>query len=331
MRACSLSFLILFVCVAPGPLQAADGTIPVWTQTVITQPGHYILTRDISVSSGVAITVDADGVTLDLNGHTITSSDPVDPVILLTPDKDDLHVKNGTLQGGGYGIHSNGAAATSHIRVHDLTISGQAGYGMLFVSPAYVEVLGCRVGPTESQEGISVQGSPGFSGRFIDNVVVDPGDKGIELQYLHEGEVAGNIVTQHQEHDHGLYLSSCRANRIEANIVSSELDGGHSGIYADCDDSVISGNLSRGFTYGIEVRGNGNRVISNEANDNSNDGIYVSGTDNYVFDNMCHGNAGYGIRFGDGNGHAYRDNMLRGNSLGAVGGAPNTDVGGNIF
>jgi hypothetical protein len=40
---------------------------------VITRPGVYVLRRDITVPSGDAVTITAHGVTLDLNGHTIST------------------------------------------------------------------------------------------------------------------------------------------------------------------------------------------------------------------------------------------------------------------
>ncbi len=39
--------------------------------TTITAPGHYVLTRDISAASGPVLDIQADGVTVDGNGHTI--------------------------------------------------------------------------------------------------------------------------------------------------------------------------------------------------------------------------------------------------------------------
>jgi hypothetical protein len=43
---------------------------------VISQAGSYYLTRNITVSSGDAITIGANNVTLDLNGFAISSTAP---------------------------------------------------------------------------------------------------------------------------------------------------------------------------------------------------------------------------------------------------------------
>ena len=45
----------------------------------ISQPGSYYLTANLTVASGDAIDINANGVTLDLNGFTISSTDPATP------------------------------------------------------------------------------------------------------------------------------------------------------------------------------------------------------------------------------------------------------------
>ena len=44
------------------------------TPLTITQPGSYYLTHQLTVSTGNAIDIDTNGVTLDLNGFTISST-----------------------------------------------------------------------------------------------------------------------------------------------------------------------------------------------------------------------------------------------------------------
>src|SRR5208283_1667721 len=55
-------------CCSGTPISSAPFTI--------TQPGFYYLSANITVSSGNAIIINADGVTLNLNGFTISSTDP---------------------------------------------------------------------------------------------------------------------------------------------------------------------------------------------------------------------------------------------------------------
>jgi hypothetical protein len=67
-----LSGLLLAGAAAVTSLPAANGDIPVFQATTITQPGRYVVTRDITTQGDVVV-IQTSGVTLDLNGHTITS------------------------------------------------------------------------------------------------------------------------------------------------------------------------------------------------------------------------------------------------------------------
>ena len=68
----------------------------------ISASGSYYLTGNLSVSSGDAITVTAHGVSIDLNGFTIssTSANPSGTAILFTGTSSNVTVKNGFIQSG---------------------------------------------------------------------------------------------------------------------------------------------------------------------------------------------------------------------------------------
>ena len=106
----------------------------------ITNSGSYYLTTNISVTSGTAITISASGVTLDLNGFTISSTEatPAGTGILLGSGSgvQDIRIFNGHIKGSvayvapnytGPGF-LNGIAWTGstplNVRVTDLTVSG---------------------------------------------------------------------------------------------------------------------------------------------------------------------------------------------------------------
>jgi hypothetical protein len=67
---------------APAPtmksLDQVEARTAITTDGAVTiyESGSYYLTRNLTVSSGTAITISANGVTLDLNGFTISSTDP---------------------------------------------------------------------------------------------------------------------------------------------------------------------------------------------------------------------------------------------------------------
>jgi hypothetical protein len=74
----------------------------------ISESGSYYLTRNLTVSSGNGITISTHGVTLDLNGFTISSTAPsaTGTGILLTSGLRDITIHNGHIRGG---VTNNGS------------------------------------------------------------------------------------------------------------------------------------------------------------------------------------------------------------------------------
>ena len=105
----------------------------------ISQPGSYYLTTNLAVSSGNAITIATNQVTLDLNGFTLSSTEasPVGYGILLSGGaRRDIQIFNGHIKGNvmvsggiysgngfGYGIGYD-VSVPSNVRVSSLSVSG---------------------------------------------------------------------------------------------------------------------------------------------------------------------------------------------------------------
>lgn len=95
---------------APVAAQAESTQCTPVTSVPITvsAPGSYCLTGDLTstvTGTDVAITIDADYVTLDLNGHSLVGpgSDTGGRGILALAHHD-VHVRNGTVRGFSYGV-----------------------------------------------------------------------------------------------------------------------------------------------------------------------------------------------------------------------------------
>lgn len=102
-----LTGLMLAGAAAVTSLPAVNGDIPIFQATTITQPGRYVVTRDITTQGNV-IVIQAGGVTLDLNGHTIKSV-AGSGVVLDIPGQAGIIVPcdivaNGRIVGGDTGI-----------------------------------------------------------------------------------------------------------------------------------------------------------------------------------------------------------------------------------
>jgi hypothetical protein len=114
---------------------------------IISQPGSYYLTGNITVSSGNAIAITTNNVTLDLNGFTISSTEnPANAGsygILLgsgTPVKNITIVhgfissgvtdSSGTFSGTGFGSGIDCLVSPYNVRVSGVSISGCLNYGI---------------------------------------------------------------------------------------------------------------------------------------------------------------------------------------------------------
>ena len=104
----------------------------------ITSSGSYYLTKNLSVSSGNAITINSGGVTLDLNGFTLssTTASAAGYGILITSGLRDITILNGHIRGSvtqsggnysgsgfGYGIAFTGTAPANTLIYH-VSVSG---------------------------------------------------------------------------------------------------------------------------------------------------------------------------------------------------------------
>jgi hypothetical protein len=136
---------------APGPtmksLDQIEARTPISVAPfTITASGSYYLTTNVTVSSGDAITISANNVTLDLNGFTISSTRPVanaDIAIVLNGARTNISIYNGHISSGvtnsaagvfggsgfSYGI-TYSTLPPFNVRVKDVSVSGVLFFGI---------------------------------------------------------------------------------------------------------------------------------------------------------------------------------------------------------
>ena len=134
---------------APAPtmktLDQVEARTPISSAPfTISTSGSYYLTGNLSVTTGNAITISADQVTLDLNGFAIssTASPASGTAVLLNSTRKNITIKNGHLRGtttfaagvfttGGFldGV-SGGGATSANLRVTDLNVLGMGSDGI---------------------------------------------------------------------------------------------------------------------------------------------------------------------------------------------------------
>jgi hypothetical protein len=142
---------------APAPtmktLDQVEARTPISTAPfTVSASGSYYLTANLAVTSGNAITISADDVTLDLNGFTISSTaSPADGAgVSLAGARSNVTVRNGHIRGtttfdggtfttGGFldGIDAN-TNGGANLRFSDLSVLGvgDAGINTILNNPA---------------------------------------------------------------------------------------------------------------------------------------------------------------------------------------------------
>ncbi len=337
---------------ATGPAFAAEGRIDLFTlgggpPFVITSPGHYILTKSLTIGGGSAVVIKSDCVTLNLNGKSITSTSGSGNIIQIADGVSDVTIYDGCLTGGWRGIdYTTTSGAGTIARIHDVQVRNANDRGISILGARNVEISSCQVERVKGSFGIYVDGlSTPFTGKFADNTVMDVAGWGLYAQGLEGGEVTGNRVRQFggtQPGAAGIWLDGQSAffvggNKIAENKIS--FGGGD-------DDGLVVGDASRNNLiqdntiyengrYGLWLpSSDGNTVENNVIGRNGSDGIRVQasfGLRNLLEGNNIESNGGFGINFGFGTAdNKCRNNVVHNNSAGPWTGPAQVDLGGNF-
>ena len=306
------------------------GRIPIYGQVTIAKPGSYFLARSF-ISSGVAIRIESDDVTLDLNGNTIARSyfpNPdqfpcLGPIIAVIGSR--VTVRDGSLvPEDADSIFCEGIYAIGdHIRIARVNVIGATGFRVIgaFGNPSeYVEIVDCSFKDSyDLVTGINVFAR---NGRFIGNVIHAEDGIGMQLK-VSNAEIFSNKLTGREGRAIRVEGS---ANTIRGNAVEWTGAGGEPGI------DIISGtvnlvekNVLNGA--GIRSQGSGNRIVGNVIR-NAAWGVSVQGSNDYIEDNFISDGYVCAIEFTNGNGHLFGGNIAA-NSVSCPPPAGNIDLGGN--
>jgi len=246
---------------------------------IITQPGSYYLTTNVTVSSGSAITIATNNVTLDLNGFTIFSTSPTPSgyAVLLSGAVVNACVHNGNISSGvtnnssgvfsgtgfNYGI-SESTADPINARVKDVSVTGVQYYGIYLGANATV-VESCAVNEA---------GAYGIAARSVsDSTVLNCGIVGINGGSINNCYCSGV--------GSGWGISGVSVNNCSATSAAG------SGAY-----TIYAQNAQNCYGYDTST-GDGIHVINTALNCN---GYSSSGTGLYAGVAMsCAGSSGGGI------------------------------------
>ncbi len=243
----------------------------------ILQPGSYQLISNIRVPTAntTAILVQADNVTIDLNGFAILGP----TVCTGTP------VTSCAPTGTGNAIDASGH---DNVRVTNGTIRGMGQYGIVANDDCIIQ--GVRV-ISNGKLGINVGG-----GTASGNTADGNGSDGIGVG---AGTVLGNTALNNAGHGIAVGTGTVSGN--------TALNNGQAGIFVN-DTGTVSGNTANGNSLiGIFVTNSGT-VSGNTANNNV-DGLLL-GTRTGYFDNGLANNSGSDVIGGVNLGHNLCDLVL---------------------
>jgi parallel beta-helix repeat protein len=231
------------------------------------------LTKDLTNCSGDGLDVEADGVSIDLNGHTIATSD------MVAPDQQ------------GNGVYVNGH---DRVTVKNGVIRGFQN-GVLFVNARASRVSHVAM-PAMVNGGVTIIGG---GGNQIDHTTIARPAKysdyatAINLYSSNDNTVIQNVASMRV--GDVIQLTSADRNRIMSNRVS---DGG-AGIGLEASsNNLLAWNIATGNQFGLIPADQSNRnvVEHNTAQGNLWAGIgFGSSTGNVVRWNVVIHNPGAGI------------------------------------
>ncbi|HLP83960.1 MAG TPA: hypothetical protein VK157_06380 [Phycisphaerales bacterium] len=247
------------------------------TMFVISQPGSYYLTSDITTTGNkVGIRILASDVTVDLNGMTVrrgagaTSSSAIRDDIDTENAEQTITIRNGTIRGfataGNYGIYS---AGNTKLVARDLFLLNCA-FGIT-VENGPLDASGITATGTSTTAGYGLSGT---SGTIIAASSVSNFGTGY---YVNEGLLADSVAT-----GCGMGANVTRA-RVE-NFAASTTLSGAVGMEASAY-STVSDSLFTTMTTGIKVLGVG-VLIDNCTFNSGNTGVQLWSSDAVVRNNV---------------------------------------------
>ena len=258
--------------VLAGPVRAGDVKLLKQPQSfplIISEPGSYRLKSNIVVpdAATTAIQLDADGVTIDLNGYsisgpTVCSGTPVTSCapsgagsgILGGSGGRDVTIVNGTVRGMG----NDGIAVAERPRIEKVRLISNGNNGIVANGNAIVDGV---VTQQNGNNGIAL----GTSSVVTHNTAFGNGGTGINV-------ADWSVVTDNTASFNGYGGVSCLTScSLTGNVVhqngGSPAIGSGTGLDTNANSTVIGNVATNNFVAGLAL-GPSSGYVNNVANDN---------------------------------------------------------------
>ncbi|MBI3491046.1 MAG: right-handed parallel beta-helix repeat-containing protein [Acidobacteria bacterium] len=269
--------------------------------------------------------IGADGITLDLNGHSLTGPGGGGgyPGIIITGHTG-VSIVNGIVNNFGHGVLLLSGANRNIIR--NVTTNSQFFNGISVFGSSDNVIENCHVNGSGSF-GVGLNGAS--NGNAVRNcTVTGSGSSGIFI-----GGGGGqppsfnNVVTGNSVHDNpttgpAISIFGSANNTVDGNDVVHNVvgTGGHGiGVSTGSNDNTVSNNhVSNNSALGISINNASlnNRVTANTVSGNTSNGVDLnSSTGNSVANNTVTGNSSNGIAVTAASGNSVTANQVTGNAL----------------
>jgi parallel beta-helix repeat protein len=242
---------------------------------VINSPGSYYLTGNITGVSGKAgIRIQADNVTLDLNGFALLGVSGANTAIAVPGPHRNLHIRNGSVQGWGGGIACTAAidSELDHLRVSQNGSIGITAGGGFILSEVVAE---------SNLSGIVTGDGCTLTACYAANNTVD----GFNL---------GSFCTMTASISSGNQNDGFHSGSNCTIIACTAVSNGSSGIVSQSNCAIKDCTVTGNSIHGIDVFGHGTRVDGNNVTDNgiglNIDSSGFPGSGNLVIRNSLRGN-----------------------------------------
>jgi hypothetical protein len=223
---------------------------------IIVAPGSYCLSNHLTtaatLTTGSAITINADDVSIDLNGFKLESgavAATITPNGISAVNRKGIAIRNGTIRGFYRGVYLQGGAASQGHLVEDLVAEGNKYAGLWIEGPGSVvrrtrvrNTTGTTVTPDSDTFGIRVMGA----GCRVSDADVT-GTVGI-------GAGTGRAV----------HVSSADGSVVELNRIGNSAAGASVGVnLLSGDDILVVGNAIAGMGNGVLFSGGSGKYRDN--------------------------------------------------------------------
>jgi Right handed beta helix region len=195
------------------------------------------LTSDLTNCRGVGLRIGADGITLDLNGHTIAAAAKRNPTAhgILNVGHDRVTIKGGTVKGfGAYGVR---LAGVQRNHLTDMKMTGNfTGIGLVESSHNLVE----RSAMTGSRfVGVNLTG--GTANRVMHNRIAGSIGPGVLLQTSVGDHGSHNRVIENAIDGNGIQVNP---GQVAALIARNTVHAAGQGIVVYEPSTILQGNAA---------------------------------------------------------------------------------------